>query len=165
MEGVFLTLRRFAGAASAGELLDAVEADVFALEVDHVLGVIAEDAGGLILFQNNGGAVHIDFQRIFFGDIQGAAQLNGKNDPAKLVDFAHDSSRFHVTHSLFMMTDRSQEKMPLCRRSPKQRDSTEASITYSNLLSREKQEKHEKSAKKQLHEMNWRIHILPPKLS
>ena len=70
---------------------DAVGAYVFTLEVDHILGVVAENAGGLVLFQYNGGAVHIDLQRILFRDVQGAAQFDGQDDPPQFIYFAHNA--------------------------------------------------------------------------
>ena len=51
------------------EFLDAVGTDVFAVEIDDIPGIIAENTGGLILFQDDGGSVYIDLQGVLFGDI------------------------------------------------------------------------------------------------
>ena len=60
-------------------------ADIFALEIDNFLGFSAENAGRLVLFQDNRSAFHIDLNGVLLSDVQGAAQLNGKDDPTKLV--------------------------------------------------------------------------------
>ena len=73
------------------KFLDAVGTYVFALEVDHIFCVIAKNAGGLVLFQHNGGAVHINLQGVLFRDVQCAAKLDRKNDPSELVDFTYSN--------------------------------------------------------------------------
>ncbi len=67
-------------------------ADILALEVDHVLCVIAENAGGLILAENNVISVNIYFQCVFLRDIQGASHLDRQNDTAELIDLTDNSS-------------------------------------------------------------------------
>ena len=73
------------------QLTDAVGADILALEVDDILGVITENTGGLILFQHDGRAVHIDLQGVLLRDVQGAAQLDGQHDAAQLVHLPYDA--------------------------------------------------------------------------
>ena len=72
--------------------LDALGADVFTVEYYDILGIIAENAGGLVLLQDNGRTIHVDFKRILFCYVKGTAQFDGKNDAAQLVHFSHDSS-------------------------------------------------------------------------
>ena len=80
----------------AGEKsLDAVLADVLSAEGDNVLRFVTEDAGGLILFQHNGGAVHIDFQAVLLCNIQGASQFYRKYNAAQFIYFPNDTGRFH----------------------------------------------------------------------
>ena len=62
------------------QLLETVCADILALKDRDILCTIAENAGGLILLQHDGGPVHVDFQGILFRDVQRAAQFNGEND-------------------------------------------------------------------------------------
>ena len=79
----------------AQEFLDAVGADIFALEVDHVLGVVAENTGGLIFLQDDRGAVHVDLKGVLLGNIQGATELDWENNPPQFIHLSHNSSRFH----------------------------------------------------------------------
>jgi hypothetical protein len=46
---------------------------VLAFEVAHFVGIAAEHAGRLIFTQDNAVIININFERIFFLDIQGAA--------------------------------------------------------------------------------------------
>ena len=81
----------------------ALGADVFPVEHNHVLGVVAEDAGGLILFQHNGGSVHVDFQGVLLRDVQRAAQFNREHNAAEFVHFAYNTGRFQIDHP-FLLT-------------------------------------------------------------
>ena len=51
------------------EFLDTVGTDILALKVDDILGIITENAGGLVLFQYNRGPVHINLKRIFLCNV------------------------------------------------------------------------------------------------
>ena len=73
-----------------GEHPDAARADVLALEVDDILRVVAKDAGRLIFTKNNGVVVYIDLQRVALRNIQRAAELDGENDSAQLIDFTYN---------------------------------------------------------------------------
>ena len=44
------------------KLLQALGADVLALEDGDVLAAVTENAAGTVLFENDGGTLHIDFQ-------------------------------------------------------------------------------------------------------
>ena len=75
---------------------DAVGADVLALVVDDVLRVVAEDAGRLILAQDDGLTIHEDLDAVFFLNAEGSSQLDGEHDTAKLVNFSNNTGRFHT---------------------------------------------------------------------
>jgi hypothetical protein len=85
---------------------DALWADVLAVEHDDVLGIVAEDTGGLILPQNDGRTIHVDLKGIFLRDVQGAAQLDGKHDTAQLINFPHNTGRFQFDHPFLVIRDR-----------------------------------------------------------
>jgi hypothetical protein len=74
------------------KLLQTVGAYILTLIDHHVLGIIAENAGRLVLFQDNGSAVHIDLERVALRDVQGTAQLDGQHDASEFVYFTYDSS-------------------------------------------------------------------------
>ena len=76
---------------ACAQLLHAVGADVLAAVVLDVPAVTAEDAGRLVLLENNGLAVDIDFDSVLLRDVQRAAQLAGQNDSAELVDLSDDA--------------------------------------------------------------------------
>ena len=78
------------------EFADAVGADVLALEGAYTLGVSAEDAGRLILFEDDRVGIRIDFQSILFANLQSSPQFDRKNDASQLIDFANDTGRFQV---------------------------------------------------------------------
>ena len=78
--------------------LDALGADILAMEGYDVLCTIAEDTGGLILLHNNVGAIDVDLETIAFGDVQRTAKFNREDNPSQLVYFAYDTGRFHFFH-------------------------------------------------------------------
>ena len=82
------------------EFFHAVGTDVLALEDGDILGAVAEDAGRLILFEHDRGAVYIDLQGVLLRDVERAAQLDGQDDTTELVDAANDACRFHDEHIL-----------------------------------------------------------------
>lgn len=77
------------------KLFQAVGADILALEVDDILSIGAEDAGRLVLFQDNGIALSINLDGISFGDVQGPAELNRDDQSSEVVKLSNDTSRFH----------------------------------------------------------------------
>lgn len=85
---------------------DALRADVLAVEHDDVLGVVAEDTGGLILPQNDGRTIHVDLKGVFLRDVQGAAQLDRQHDTAQLIDLPHNTGRFQFDHPFLVIRDR-----------------------------------------------------------
>ena len=73
------------------EHADAVGADVLAAEVDDVAGIIAEDASGLILLQDNGVPLYVDLHGVLLSDVQGPPELYREHDAAELVDLSNDA--------------------------------------------------------------------------
>ena len=82
------------------QFLQADGTDVLALEVGDFLGAVAEDTGGLILLQHDGGAIDVDLQGILFCDVQCAAQFDGEDDSPQFVDPADNTCGFHVCEAL-----------------------------------------------------------------
>ena len=78
------------------ELVQAGLADVLALVVDNVLCVVAENAGRLILLEDNGGLVNINLEGVLLGDVQSSAKLDGQDDSAEAVHLSYDAGRFHI---------------------------------------------------------------------
>ena len=74
---------------------DAVGANVLALVVDDVFRVITEDAGRLILAQDDGLAIHEDLDAVFFLDAEGSSQLDGEHDTTQLVNLSNNACRLH----------------------------------------------------------------------
>ena len=70
------------------ELFDAVGANILAFVVDDVLGIVAEDACGMILMKNDVVTLHEYLESVLLSNIQGTAQLYGKNDAAELIYFS-----------------------------------------------------------------------------
>ena len=77
------------------QFLQALGANVLALEIDHVMCIVTENAGRLILLQNDRIAVYVDFQSVALSDAHSAAQLDGQDDAAQLIYFSYDTGSFH----------------------------------------------------------------------
>ena len=75
----------------AFDLLDAGVADVFALVHGQVLALAAEDAGILMLGEDDLFTVNKDLKRILLGDVKGPAQFDWDDDPSELVNLPHDA--------------------------------------------------------------------------
>jgi hypothetical protein len=78
------------------ELLEALIADQLAFEQVHVTSVVAKDAGGVVLLQNDLIAFGKDLERVFDGDIHRLPQFNGDNDPPQIIQFPYYAGRFHM---------------------------------------------------------------------
>ena len=76
---------------SVFDFLYAIFADELAVEALNVVSVAAENAGRLILFENNGFAIDIDFDSVLLRDVKRAAQLDGQNNSAELVDLSDNT--------------------------------------------------------------------------
>ena len=77
---------------ACAQLLHAVGADVLAAVVLDVPAVTAEDAGRLVLLENNGLAVDIDFDSVLLRDVQRATFLTMPVDFIEynpLISFLH----------------------------------------------------------------------------
>ena len=73
------------------QFLQALGADILPLEYRDVFGGVAENAAGLVFFQNDGRAFHIDFQCILLADIQRPAHLDGEHDPSQFIHLSDNS--------------------------------------------------------------------------
>ena len=83
--------------AFAQQFLLAGGTDVLTLEGYDLLGTAAEDTGGLVLAENDRLAVNVDLYGITKLDVEGTAQLDGKNDTTQLVYFSYNTCRFHIS--------------------------------------------------------------------
>ena len=81
--------------SEAFELSETVPADVFSFEDYDISRVVAKDAGGLILSQNDVFSLNEDLYGIFFLEIEGGPEFLGNDYPAELVELSDDSGRFH----------------------------------------------------------------------
>ena len=97
--GTFCGLLRVSLQLALAQGLHAAGADVLPMEDGDAVGLIAEDAGGLILLQHDGLAVHVNLQTVLLCNVQGAAEFNGEHDASQLVHLTHDTGRFHTTKS------------------------------------------------------------------
>ena len=58
---------------------------------NNVAGIAAENAGRMILFQNDAVILHENFDHILKIDIHRSAQFNGENDPSEGIELANDT--------------------------------------------------------------------------
>ena len=84
--------------------LDAFRADILSAERNDVLGTVTEDAGGLIFFHDDAGAIDVDLQAVSFCNIQRAAQFDGQDNAPQLVDLTHDTGRFNTCFIPFQLS-------------------------------------------------------------
>ena len=77
------------------QLLQAAGAQILPLELEHIPGAVAKDAARPVFAQDDRGALHVDLQRVLFGDVQRASEFNWKYDPAQFIHFPYNASRFH----------------------------------------------------------------------
>jgi hypothetical protein len=84
------------------DLFDALAADTLIVEIDDIISVAAEFAGGVIFLEDDTAAVvGENFNGVFDLDVHGIAQGFGKHDAAKLVDSAYYSGGSHSKSLLF----------------------------------------------------------------
>jgi hypothetical protein len=67
------------------QLCQTGSADPLSIEVNDVVDLATEDAGGLILLQYNAILINKDLQGISLFDIQGFTDLNGQNNSSQFV--------------------------------------------------------------------------------
>jgi len=84
------------------DFLDTGRTDIASLIGDDILCVAAEDTGRLILLENDGVILNKDFEWIPFADLECAAQFNGQDDTAEVIDFADDTGGFQGGFLLFV---------------------------------------------------------------
>ena len=92
------------------EFLDAIGADVLAVYLLDPVGVSAENTSRLIFLEHDGFSVDIDFEGISDLNIQRTSQLDGQNDPAKLINLPNNASCFH--RNLLSVTTSSLNELP-----------------------------------------------------
>lgn len=79
----------------AAQFPQAFGADIFPFKYTNITDTIAENAGGPIFLQHNGGPVYINFHSIFFANVQRTTQLDRQNNSTQLVHFSYDTGRLH----------------------------------------------------------------------
>ena len=79
------------GRSQLFQFFQALGADILPLEYRDVFGGVAENAAGLVFFQNDGRAFHIDFQCILLADIQRPAHLDREHDPSQFTHLSDNS--------------------------------------------------------------------------
>lgn len=79
------------GRSQLFQFFQALGADILPLEYRDVFGGVAENAAGLVFFQNDGRAFHIDFQCILLADIQRPAHLDREHDPSQFIHLSDNS--------------------------------------------------------------------------
>lgn len=81
------------------KLSSAGTADLFALEIGNLACFTAENAGGLILSEDDGVVFKIDLNTAAGADGQSVSHFDGENDSAQIINFSHDSCCFHSLFS------------------------------------------------------------------
>ena len=74
------------GCGSNGDVLQRFKAggaDQLSFVIRNVVAVLAEDAGGSVLLENDFVGVDVNFQGILGADVENVADLLGENDSAK----------------------------------------------------------------------------------
>ena len=80
------------------ECLDALGANILAVEGHDVLRAVTEDTGRLIFLHDDIGAIDVNLETVTLCDVKSAAKLDGEDNAPQFVDFAHDTGRFHKFH-------------------------------------------------------------------
>lgn len=79
-------------------LLDLIEAsgtDALTVKENDIVGVVAENAGGMIFLKDDAVIVGEDLDRVLYLDVHRLADLDGENNSAQLVNFSDHTCRFH----------------------------------------------------------------------
>jgi len=109
------------------DLFKAGGADIFALIVDNILCIRAENTGRLVLFKDNHVAFGVNLDRISFCDIKSSAKFDRYYDSSEVIKFPDYTGGFQVGYSLSSFVDcicNISNMLFLCR-----------IITYCNCLS------------------------------
>ena len=80
------------------ECLDALGADILAVEGNNILGAVTEDTGRLIFLHDDIGAIDVNLETVALCDVKRTTKLDGEDDASQLVDFTYDTGRFHKFH-------------------------------------------------------------------
>ena len=70
---------------------DALAADILAAEGNQIPEGAAKYAGWFKLLEDNPVIFHINFQFVPFGNVQGAAKLDGQDDSSQFIHFPDDA--------------------------------------------------------------------------
>jgi len=81
-------------------------ADRLALVFNDVSAFAAENAVGLVLFQNNAVALNVYLNGILFGKVESSSHFDGENDSSQFVELANDSGGFHFCYLLLSVRTR-----------------------------------------------------------
>lgn len=87
----------------SAKLLDffkAGRADIFAFIINNFLCIRAENTGGFMLFEDNHVAFGVNFDRVSFRNIEGAAKFDGYYDSSEVIKFSDNTGGFQVGYSL-----------------------------------------------------------------
>ena len=71
------------------DLCKAVLADALAIEIHDVVGIVAEDAGGLILLKDYLVFIGEYLKRVLFVDVHDLSDADGEDDSSELVHFSY----------------------------------------------------------------------------
>ena len=90
------------GLASPSDKLDlqrqfptAIVANALILIQRNLLVAAAKNAAGLMLPQNDGIALRINFQGIAAGHVQSLAQFDRQGDASQIINMSHNAGRLH----------------------------------------------------------------------
>jgi hypothetical protein len=87
-------------------LPQALSADILPLVGHQALGRRTENAGRLVLLQDDTIILHKDLDLIPLSDIQRTPDLDGQNDSSQLVYLANNTRRFHKNPPhIYLSTD------------------------------------------------------------
>ena len=85
------------------ELIDAALTYFSSFIFDQTFGLVAENAGGEILSQNNAAVFKKDLNSDARADLKSVSHLDGKYYSSEFVDLSYDSCAFHSFLSLFLI--------------------------------------------------------------
>ena len=78
-------------------------ADAASLEEDDLVGIVAENAGGLILLQDDAISVNEHFECVSRIKLHAGAELLRDQNASELVDLFYKSGRFHWCNLSFLI--------------------------------------------------------------
>lgn len=88
-------MSRFFFLYSFTETVCAAFADKLALIFDQAFVTAADDAVGLVFFQNYAVALYKNFNSVLLSQGKGSSDFDGENDTTQLVELAYNTGGFH----------------------------------------------------------------------